>query len=90
MWTAIKIAIYVLIHSKNWCKHWHTDKPLEWRHGCPMIDRIILMLYPMYFCNEDKICRMIEGINWELENPDKCYAKSVMELYKSNEAFKKV
>ena len=45
---ATKIAILTYIHYRGWCSKLHKepDKKRPWGGGCPVVDRIILDLYP--------------------------------------------
>lgn len=47
---SIKIAILCFVHFKGWCGKMHNDPKLidqdDWRTGCPLVDRIVLDLYP--------------------------------------------
>lgn len=57
---AIKIAIYSYIHFRGWCKKLHKE-PKEWRSGCPIVDSMMFLLFPIYEVKDEVFKAMVEN-----------------------------
>ena len=47
MFHSLKVAILVFVHHRGWCSTLHLkEKPKDWHTICPLVDKIMLLLFP--------------------------------------------